>query len=161
MPSWKTLIKNKIAIIMKHTLISFICLFISTVSIAQDRMDRNEKIKSLKIAYITEKLDLSKTEAQKFWPIYNAFEEKMHALRKDYSEDRKQIDYENLTESQAEELIKNFKESNTQRNELYNKYVSDLQKVISSKKIVLLKKTEDDFKHKMFEEYKKRRGDKK
>lgn len=145
---------------MKHTLISFICLFICTVAIAQDKTDRNEKIKTLKVAYITEKLDLSKAEAQKFWPIYNDFEEKIHALRKDSYEDRKLIDNENLTEAQAEAIIKKFKESNIQRNNLYNKYISDLQKVMSSKKIVLLKKSEDDFKRKMFEEYKKRRHNK-
>ena len=145
---------------MKRTLIIITCLFISFVTNAQDRMDRNEKIKSLKIAYITEKLDLSETEAAKFWPIYNAFEEKMHALRKEAHDDRKTIDDQNLTETQADALIKKFKESNIVRNDLYIKYISDLQKVMSSKKIVLLKKVEDDFKRKMFEEFKKRRHNK-
>ena len=146
---------------MKHNLIAIIFLFMSTLLMAQDRMDRNEKIKTLKVAYITEKLDLSKTEAEKFWPIYNDFDEKMHELRKAVSEDRKLIDYDNLTEAQATDLIKKFKESNIQKNNLYSKYLSDLQKVLSSKKIVLLKKAEDDFKRKMFEEFKKRRHEKK
>lgn len=146
---------------MKHVLIIIFCLTFGASSFAQDRMDRNDKIKALKVAYITDELDLTKAEAEKFWPIYNTFEEKMHELRKEAFEDRKAINYETLTDAQADALIQKFKISNTKKNELFNKYVSDLQKVISSKKIVLLKKVEDDFKRKMFEEYKKRRHDKK
>ncbi|WP_250434449.1 sensor of ECF-type sigma factor [Hanstruepera flava] len=145
---------------MKNTLILFICLMFTAISFSQDRMDRNEKIKALKTAYITEKLNLSKTEAEKFWPIYNDFEERMNKMREEMYKDRKSIDIESMTEDQANSLLQKFKNSNTQRNNLYNDYISDLQKVISSKKIVLLKKVEDDFKRKMFEEYKKRRHQK-
>ncbi|PNQ72454.1 sensor of ECF-type sigma factor [Hanstruepera neustonica] len=146
---------------MKQLLLILISLAFGVNTFAQDRMDRNDKIKALKVAYITDELDLTKAEAEKFWPIYNTFEEQMHDLRKQSFEDRKQLDFDNLTEAQAQELIQKFKLSNSKKNELYNKYVSDLQKVISSKKIVMLKKVEDDFKRKMFEEFKKRRHEKK
>ncbi len=46
-----------------------------TLSFGQNRPDK-DKIKSLKIAFITERLDLSTKEAQTFWPIYNEYEEK-------------------------------------------------------------------------------------
>ena len=36
--------------------------------------------------------------------------------------------------------------------------MKDLEDVLSAKKILMLRKAEDDFKHKMFEEYKKRKG---
>ncbi|MBQ0741530.1 sensor of ECF-type sigma factor, partial [Aquimarina celericrescens] len=42
-----------------------------------------EKIKAFKIAYITEKLNLSSKEAQEFWPIYNNHEEIIENLRKE------------------------------------------------------------------------------
>lgn len=142
---------------MKKTLILFTCLLITSLAVAQDRMDRNEKIKTLKTAYITEKLDLTKAEAEKFWPIYNAFEKRMHELRESYYKERKTVDIDNITEAQANSLLQKFKASNIERNNLYNNYITDLQSVISSKKIILLKKAEDDFKRKMFEEYKKRR----
>ena len=38
-------------------------------------------IKALKVAHITEKLDLTEKEAQQFWPIYNAYDEKMGTLK--------------------------------------------------------------------------------
>lgn len=145
---------------MKKILITALCLLSVTISLAQDRMDRNEKIKALKTAYITEKLDLTKAEAEKFWPIYNAFEERMHELRESHYKERKTVDIDNMTEAQANSLLQKFKASNIERNNLYNNYITDLQTVISSKKIILLKKVEDDFKRKMFEEYKKRRHEK-
>lgn len=146
---------------MKKILILLISLTFVATGLAQDRMDRNDRIKALKVAYITDELDLTKMEAEKFWPIYNTFEEAMYQLRKETYEDRKAINYESLTEAQANTLIQKFKSSTIKKNDLYNQYIGDLQKVIPAKKIVLLKKVEDDFKRKMFEEFKKRRHEKK
>ncbi len=43
----------------------------------------HDKIKAFKTAHITEQLDLSSAEAEKFWPVYNAFDDKLMALRKE------------------------------------------------------------------------------
>ena len=40
-----------------------------------------EKVESKKIAFLSDKLDLSPTEAQIFWPIYNAYQDELMALR--------------------------------------------------------------------------------
>jgi hypothetical protein len=56
----------------KYLLILFVMLGSFSILKAQDGNDtRAEKIKSLKIAFITQKLQLSTDEAQKFWPIYD------------------------------------------------------------------------------------------
>ena len=141
---------------MKKTIIIlFLCLF-SLNAFSQNKEEHDKKIKALKIAFITENLDLTNSEAQKFWPIYNEFEEKMGYLREVSNESRKAIDYSTLTEAQAKQIIENFKKTNADRTRLYENFISDLLKIISAKKVVLLKKTEDDFKRKMFEEYRSR-----
>ena len=38
---------------------------------------RAEKIQALKIAFITQKLGLSAEEAQRFWPVYNQYQNEM------------------------------------------------------------------------------------
>ena len=43
----------------------------------EDGGKRAEKIQALKIAFITQKLGLSAEEAQKFWPVYNQYENEM------------------------------------------------------------------------------------
>lgn len=49
---------------------------------AQKKGNGEEKIKALKIAFITQKLDLKASEAQRFWPVYNLYEEEVIKLRK-------------------------------------------------------------------------------
>lgn len=140
----------------KNLVILFLCLF-SLNAFTQNKEEHDKKIKALKIAFITDNLDLTNTEAQKFWPIYNTFEEQMSTLRDESYELRKTIDYSSLTENQAKQIIADFKSTNAERSRLYDTFISDLLKIISAKKVVLLKKTEDDFKRKMFEEYRNRR----
>ncbi|WP_308991190.1 hypothetical protein QLS71_002075 [Mariniflexile litorale] len=134
------------------TSILFILSF-SLITIAQSNRD---KIKTLKIAYITEKLDLSEKEAQKFWPIYNTYEEENTRLRKEAYEARKRINFETITEEEAKEVLKENRLKDNKRQAIENEFFNNLSKVISAKKIILLHKTEDDFKRKIFDEYKKR-----
>ncbi|QDO94121.1 sensor of ECF-type sigma factor [Formosa sediminum] len=137
----------------------YIILLIALCSVNVFAQSKDEKIKTLKIAFITEKLNLSKTEAQKFWPIYNAYEEDTNSLRNEMKAQRKSSDIDNLSETEANTLLNSMVQSNEKRLLLYNQYINDLKKVIPAKKIIILKKSEDDFRRKLFEEYKKRHQD--
>lgn len=55
----------------------------SESSFAQDI----KKIETLKIAYITEQLDLSEEQAQKFWPVYNKYESQLRRLYSKFKKD--------------------------------------------------------------------------
>ncbi|MDO7170661.1 hypothetical protein [Mariniflexile sp. AS56] len=131
-------------------------LFILSFSLLTVAQSNRDKIKTLKIAYITEKLNLSEKEAQKFWPIYNNFEDENSKLRSEAYEARKKIDFETLTEEKAQQILKENRYKDNKRQDLENEFFTNLAKVISAKKIILLHKIEDDFKRKMFDEYKKR-----
>ncbi|MEP2238753.1 MAG: hypothetical protein ABJI22_10375, partial [Maribacter sp.] len=58
-----------------NKLIIIICLCATSFSFAQKKQDW-EKINTLKVAFITEKLSLNTKEAQDFWPVYNEYQEK-------------------------------------------------------------------------------------
>lgn len=45
------------------------------------RNEKEEKIQALKIAFLTQKLQLSPTEAEKFWPVYNEYELEIKNIR--------------------------------------------------------------------------------
>ena len=65
----------------KFTLILF--FFTGTFLCAhaqEDEAKKAEKIQALKIAFITQKLELTSDEAQKFWPIYSQYENDMKQL---------------------------------------------------------------------------------
>lgn len=122
---------------------------------------RHEKIKALKIAYITEQLNLSSAEAEKFWPVYNDYDDKIAVLRK---EERSEIFHrfrdgiEAMSDSEANELLDRAMIIKTKELE-YNKIlIQELRKVLSPKKIIKLKKVEEDFKRRLLERYKERRN---
>jgi hypothetical protein len=135
-------------------------IFIISFSLISFSQQNRDKIKTLKIAFITEKLDLSEKEAQQFWPIYNAFEDEQYQIRRNSFQGRNKINFETLTEKEASSLLKEMRSVETKRHALKTKFIDDLTKILPAKKIIMLDKVEDDFKHKMFEEYRRRRPDK-
>ncbi|WP_179317013.1 Spy/CpxP family protein refolding chaperone [Winogradskyella undariae] len=126
-----------------------------SVSLFAQKIDR-EKIKALKIAHITEKLDFTKTEAQKFWPIYNANENAENELREKSMTRRKEKKAENLSESEAKTLLLDMEKTEIQKTDLNSKYLKELLSILPAKKIIKLYQAEHSFRKKMFEEYKKR-----
>jgi hypothetical protein len=51
----------------------------------QNGQNQADRIEALRIAFISQQLNLTPAEAQKFWPIYNAYKSDLDALRKNYS----------------------------------------------------------------------------
>jgi CTP-dependent riboflavin kinase len=52
-------------------------------AVAQEGNERSDggKIKAYQIAYLTEKLKLTPEEAQKFWPVFNRYEDEIRITR--------------------------------------------------------------------------------
>ena len=136
-------------------------LLISTLSFAQDYKEKREKVKALKVAFITEKLELTTEEAQKFWPIYNAFDEKQAELRHEKMRgilDRfKPGNVENLSEKEASALLIQMEKIEEDLFNLRRKFIKDLQGVVSAKKIIKLKKAEEDFNRELLKQMREKR----
>ena len=144
---------------MKKLLSLSLLVFLTFNAFAQ-HPDRDEKIKALKIAFITERLQLSESEAQKFWPIYNAFEDENNKLRRESFNKHRPEDIDSMTETEAKNLVNDMISVENQRNKLRVQFYKDLLTAIPAKKVILLKATEDAFNRRMFEEWKKRREEK-
>ncbi len=143
---------------MNKLLLALFMLF-TALSYSQHRHDW-EKIKSLKVAFITEKLSLSSKEAQEFWPVYNAYEEKRDALRKrEHSEIRNKIkDADALTEKEAGQLLKQYIQLEEEEEELDNDFLKEVSSVISAKKTLLLLRSEEEFKRQLIKQYRSNKG---
>ena len=136
-----------------------ILLLISCGMYAQP--ERSDKIKAIKTAYITEQLDLSSSEAEKFWPVYNDYENKMMALRENgrrkvYKKIRDGID--SMSDAEANQLLDKFLDIKAKELSHNEELVNNLRKVLSPKKILKLKKVEEDFKKKLLERFKRRKN---
>ena len=129
-------------------------LLTTTLFYAQHKPDWN-KIKTLKIAFLTERLDLSSKEAQDFWPIYNAYEEEREKLRNKANNDisSKLKNTENLSEVDAAKLLSLYLANEEEEEELDKKFLLNVKKVISAKKTLLLLRSEEDFKRQLIKQY--------
>ncbi|MCK0124295.1 sensor of ECF-type sigma factor [Gelidibacter sp. F2691] len=136
-------------------IIIILCIALTSWSTFSQHSEKREKIKSLKVAFITERLELKETEAQKFWPIYNAYESKKDEQRRMGHDRHKQIS-EDMTEAQAKAILKDLIAFEKEREHLRSNYIESLLKVMPAKKIILLKFAEEEFNRKMLHEYKKR-----
>ena len=140
-----------------------IFLLVTSLSFSQGFKEKREKVKALKVAYITEQLELTTEEAQKFWPIYNAFDENQAELRHEKMRsilDRfKPGNVEKLSEKDASNSLAQMEKIEEDLFNLKKKFIKDLQGVISAKKIIKLKKAEEDFNRELLKQMReKRRG---
>ena len=119
-----------------------------------------ERIRTLKVAFITEQLGLTSEEAQNFWPVYNAHDESLQKLRrKERQRFGSQLPYlEDLSENEASQLLTEFRTIQKEKFDLEQNFIADLENVLPSKKIVLLLKAEEDFKRRLLQQVRKRRG---
>ncbi len=115
-----------------------------------------EKIKALKVAHITEQLQLSENEAQQFWPIYNKYEAQKETLRKQSFLKRKAWKEDDISEADAKQLVSDMLDAEEKRHTLISGMVNDLTKVISYKKIVVLLQSERSFNRRVLERFKER-----
>lgn len=145
--------------------ITLVVLFLSASIFAQERRMKKpdqDKVKAFKIAYITDKLDLSPEEAQKFWPIYNENEKRMAELRqqeglaiKKYIKERSDI--ENLSETQAKEIVIKVNKIQSQIEDQKNIVFNKLKKILPYKKMLKLQVAEREFKRSLLRKLKRRK----
>ena len=133
-------------------------LLVSAISFAQNQRGR-ERIKSLKVAFITERLNLSTEEAQVFWPLYNEHEANIEAIkRRERREIRSQLqDFEYLSEAEADKLLGKMIDLETEKHRLNAAYIKRMSDVISPKKTFMLIRAEEDFKKRLLKEIQQRR----
>ena len=141
--------------------------FISLNVIAQDGpiiRKKKEQIKALKVAFITNELELTSDEATKFWPLFNAFEEKQQETKKQKLKGYlKRVDndsFDNLSEKDATTMLSQMESTEDELYQLKKKFISNLKGVISPIKILKLKKAEENFNRKLLQQYRDRKLDK-
>ncbi len=139
--------------------ILFILVILTPFLAIAQKGDRGEKLKAYKTAFITEVLDLTSAEAEKFWPVYNAHEDKMMELRKSERSEIFQIvrgDLDGLSEADANALLDKAINFKSKELDYEKELVANLKGVISSKKILKLKKAEEEFKRMLLDKFRGR-----
>lgn len=125
------------------------------------KMDRGD-IESMKIAFLTRKLDLTPEEAQKFWPVYNKYADEIKSIKEgqaDRMKDAKE-NFANMSDKDIEKLIDAGINSRQQELDVLKKYHQQFKQTIPVKKVALLYRAEEDFKRELIERIREKRMEK-
>lgn len=143
-----------------------IAILISTTSMAQvvrasyqEVKSATDKIESMEVAYLTQVLELSVDEAQKFWPIFNDIRDE----RNEWKIKKKKLMYDmaqnfnTMSDDKAQEFVDGMFDIETALNESnFESRNRKIIKIIGPIRFLQLKKAEVDFRHKLFKEYRSR-----
>lgn len=115
---------------------------------------KKDNIKSMKIAFITSELSLTPDEATKFWPLFNAFEDKQKDIKKDRVKNyMDRIDAENLSEKEASTLVNQMESTEEELYQVRKKFITSLKTVLPATKILKLRKAEEEFSKRLLQQY--------
>jgi hypothetical protein len=121
-----------------------------------DKEEKLEKFKSQKIAFITEKLQLTTQEAQAFWPVYNEYDNKKQAIQEEKLKTGKYYNQsgDNISEKEASELADRFVGFQMREAQLAEEYNKKFKSVLPANKVLKLYQVEIQFKRQLLKRLK-------
>ncbi len=137
----------------KFFLIATLLLFLTHIAVAQHG-SKEERIESMRIAYITEQLDLTPNEASEFWPVYNEFKKKSRDLREGVEGDG---ETNNMSDSELEAYLNKRFEIEQKELDLKKAYFEKFKTVLAIRKVVRLPQAEKRFKGEVLKAMQRRR----
>ncbi len=139
---------------MKNLILLAITLM--TYSVMAQNKEALKKIEAAKIALITERLDLTPEQAEKFWPVYNEYNNQLKGFRSEYQTAKANFNSETASEEEYKKLLDLGHQLKTRQLELDKTYSDRLLKVISNRQILNLRRAENDFKKMLLERMRQR-----
>lgn len=146
-------------------ILPFFLLFTVCVFGQMDRKDQDQ-IRAAKSSRIATSLKLSSAEAAKFWPLYLAYEEKVYEInynkirpvtnKLDEKGDDKGVDA--LTTKEANILLMQLESAEEELFKLKKKFINDLRPIIGPKKVLKLRKAEDEFNRMLMDKLKAKKN---
>jgi hypothetical protein len=116
---------------------------------------RMERIHAIKVAYLTDKLQLTSEQSARFWPVYNRFEDDRRELMFKY---RKEKGLTDISDHDAMRSIDEDIAAQEKMLDLRKKYKDEFLKVISPQQLATLIESEKEFKRLLLQQMKDRRA---
>jgi hypothetical protein len=135
----------------KWLLSGWLCCVVAMAALAQDEEEiptgkAGERIQALKIGFITERLQLTTEESQKFWPIFNEYEAEQKKIRQKYKFKK---DFATMTDAEAEQSLNAGLEMEQQLLNIKKDYTQRMKRAVPVRKIAMLARVERDFKQEL------------
>ena len=130
---------------MKRAFKIIIFLWLFCLPFANHAQNDRDKIEALRVSFINKKLEFSNNEAEKFWPVYNEYNDKIKAIKKNLRQSYRRSP-ESLSEKEAEELYQLDVKSKQAEVDIHKQYSEKIKTIIGAKKYIKLRIAEEEFK---------------
>jgi Spy/CpxP family protein refolding chaperone len=134
-------------------------LLLSVITYGQNERlkEKRDQIKAMKVAFLTSELNLTSDEAEKFWPVYNAYDDKQFELRhqkmKTYARKLNDGSLDNMSDREALAFLNQIESTDEEQYVIRKKFNSALRNILPPTKILKLRKSEVDFDRKLLQQY--------
>ncbi len=128
--------------------------------LAQDQTGRaREQVEAFRVAYYTRELNLSTSEAQRFWPVYNEYADELEENRAEQRRTQMSLKqaYTGGSDEEVENLLTALMELKSAEVAITVQYHEEFKEVLPIRKVAMLYKAETDFKRKLLEHLQQRR----
>ena len=145
---------------LKFVFILFSIFSFSIISFSQEEEDgdttKHEKVQQLKIAYITSELNLTSSEAEKFWPIYNEMNSKLKSTRKEKKKIIQELNEksETLKDEDIKKRLNSIFDSEISEVNITKEYNFKIAAIIGYKKSAKLLNLEQEFRRELLKRLK-------
>ena len=123
---------------MKKGILFIPFLFVSVFAWSQN----GDRIQSMKVAFITNKVGFTTEESQKFWPIHNEFQADEKAIRKQYQMNG---NLASMTDQETEKAIDNYFIMEEKILALKKQFFQKLRTFLPARRILLYRRAEKQF----------------
>ena len=140
----------KLQLPVKGLALAILLITMSVAVFAQRPAERGDKLESLRVSFITEKLNLTPDEAEKFWPVYNEYHDKMREVS-GRGKGSEKANFETMSDAEIATWLDDQIEKEKKVIELRGEYIGKFKQVLPTRKVALLLKVEKDFRVKMLQ----------
>jgi hypothetical protein len=101
--------------------------------------NRFKRIKEIKTAYITQKLNLTADQSSKFWPLYTQYQEEMFAVQTEIRQNNSPL------QTNGKDQVMNELSLDEKKNNIKRRYANEFMKILPPEKVSLIYKSEKEF----------------
>ncbi len=126
----------------------------------QHLREKKEKVDAMKAAFITQELDLTAEEAQKFWPVFNEMDKLIEAIRMEEATKRIEMreagkTIEDLSDAELEAMMKKMFDHEEAILMIKRDYHQKFIKVLGIKRTAMLYQAERKFQRELMRKTRK------
>lgn len=122
-------------------------IWLSALGVSAQNQAALQKIEAARIALITERLELTPEQAEKFWPIYREYSDKQREVRKEFQELKQNFDPGLASEEESQKILDQGYQIKERLLELDRTYSQRMQQIVSTRQLMNLRKAEEDFRN--------------